>query len=179
MGAGSGSDAAELLARGAKEVVLVDLSARCVEQLRERADGRWTALQADAENLPFEDDSFDLVFASKLLMHTDAPRVWRESARVLRPGGRACFVEPLQHHPAVVVWRRIAGGFSSVPYRFLSRGEMSAAAGAFRQTEQRGFFFLSPLLYPSPVVQALDEKMLARLPVLQRWAWISALEGLV
>jgi len=44
---------------------------------------------ADAGNLPFADERFDLVFANHMLYHVpDLPRTVAELARVTRPGGR-------------------------------------------------------------------------------------------
>jgi ubiquinone/menaquinone biosynthesis C-methylase UbiE len=46
-----------------------------------------------AEQLPFGDDSLDLVFAVDVIHHvTDRPAYFREAARVLGPGGRLCTV---------------------------------------------------------------------------------------
>jgi len=46
-------------------------------------------LQADAQSLPFPDDSFDLVTARHMLYHVpDIPKALREVYRILRPGGR-------------------------------------------------------------------------------------------
>lgn len=50
-----------------------------------------TYQQADARQLPFDDESFDTVFSNTILHHIDDPRpVLREAWRVLRPGG--CFL---------------------------------------------------------------------------------------
>jgi len=46
-------------------------------------------LQADAQSLPFPDESFDVVTARHMLYHVpDIPRALREAHRLLRPGGR-------------------------------------------------------------------------------------------
>lgn len=46
-------------------------------------------LQADAEDLPFEDNAFDAAICNMGLFHmTDPARALSEAARVLRPGGR-------------------------------------------------------------------------------------------
>src|ERR1700751_5247699 len=51
-------------------------------------------LRAPAEDLPFNDDSFDTVGATLVLCTVDdQPRALRELRRVLRPGGRLLFIE--------------------------------------------------------------------------------------
>jgi ubiquinone/menaquinone biosynthesis C-methylase UbiE len=53
-----------------------------------------TILRAPAEELPFEDDSFDTVVSTLVLCGVDdQPRALREARRVLRPGGRLLFLE--------------------------------------------------------------------------------------
>jgi ubiquinone/menaquinone biosynthesis C-methylase UbiE len=51
-------------------------------------------LRAPAEDLPFEDDSFDTVISTLVLCGVDdQPRALREARRVLRPGGQLLFLE--------------------------------------------------------------------------------------
>jgi ubiquinone/menaquinone biosynthesis C-methylase UbiE len=51
-------------------------------------------LRAPAEDLPFNDDSFDTVVSTLVLCTVDdQPRALREIRRVLRPGGRLLFIE--------------------------------------------------------------------------------------
>ena len=48
-----------------------------------------------AENLPFEDSSFDLIYSTNVLEHVKDPKkVFSESVRVLKPGGYLQFVIP-------------------------------------------------------------------------------------
>jgi ubiquinone/menaquinone biosynthesis C-methylase UbiE len=61
--------------------------------VRERAP-QATVLRAPAEDLPFEDDSFDTAVSTLVLCGVDdQPRALRELRRVLRPGGRLLFIE--------------------------------------------------------------------------------------
>ena len=49
-----------------------------------------TAMQGDAEDLPFEDDAFDIVYSNGVLHHTTSTETAMDEAfRVLKPGGRA------------------------------------------------------------------------------------------
>jgi ubiquinone/menaquinone biosynthesis C-methylase UbiE len=53
-----------------------------------------TVLRAPAEDLPFEDDSFDVAVSTLVLCGVDdQPRALRELRRVLRPGGQLLFIE--------------------------------------------------------------------------------------
>jgi ubiquinone/menaquinone biosynthesis C-methylase UbiE len=89
---GTGNTALAARARGA-EVTGLDLTPELLAVAREReaAEGlsgiAWR--EGDAENLPFEDGSFDVVVSSCGLMFApDQQRVAEEVARVTRPGGR-------------------------------------------------------------------------------------------
>jgi ubiquinone/menaquinone biosynthesis C-methylase UbiE len=60
-----------------------------LQKARGRAAGRFAAVRADSQKLPFADDSFDIVTCSHSFHHyPDQPRVVAEMYRVLRPGGR-------------------------------------------------------------------------------------------
>jgi ubiquinone/menaquinone biosynthesis C-methylase UbiE len=65
-------------------------------RLRRRGvDANVRLLVADATHMPFADASFDAVFESGVLHHVpDWRAALRETARMLRPGGRLCFQEP-------------------------------------------------------------------------------------
>jgi SAM-dependent methyltransferase len=54
-------------------------------------------LRAPAEDLPFDDHSFDVAVSTLVLCGVDdQPRALRELRRVLRPGGRLLFIEHLR-----------------------------------------------------------------------------------
>jgi glycosyltransferase involved in cell wall biosynthesis/SAM-dependent methyltransferase/uncharacterized protein YbaR (Trm112 family) len=84
---GSGMDA-EFLSRAGASVVSTDISLGAARRTLARATrfgAEITPLVADAENLPFSDASFDLVFVHDGLHHLEAPgRALHEMARVSR-----------------------------------------------------------------------------------------------
>jgi len=55
------------------------------------------------------DNSFDVVYASNLLHHLPNPiAALDEMHRILKPGGKACFWDPLRHNLVINVYRQIA-----------------------------------------------------------------------
>ena len=95
---GTGLVAAELRARADCSIVAVDQSPAMLAAARARFAALPGAdvelLQAEAERLPFPDESFDAVSFTYLLRYVDDPRAtMRELARVLRPGGAIGSVE--------------------------------------------------------------------------------------
>lgn len=64
---------------------MVDVAKRNATRLGFALDGE----SADVEELPYEDDSFDLVIGHAVIHHVpDVEQAFREMLRVLRPGGR-------------------------------------------------------------------------------------------
>ena len=60
-----------------------------------------TFLRAPAEDLPFNDGSFDVAVSTLVLCTVDdQPRALRELRRVLRPGGRLLFIEHVRSDDA-------------------------------------------------------------------------------
>lgn len=71
-------------------MTLTDFSEGMLETARSNT-GHWTGVsyrQVDAQDIPFEDNSFDVVIANMMLYHVpDIQRALREIRRVLRPDG--------------------------------------------------------------------------------------------
>ena len=109
-GCGTGRHSPFLARSGASRVVGIDLSDVAIAKAREAA-AREGLHQTDyrvmnAEQLEFDNDSFDLICGTAILHHLDLDRAYQELARVLRPGGVAVFLEPLAHNPLINLYRR-------------------------------------------------------------------------
>lgn len=103
IGAGTGYFTLNLLLGGVIEnATCSDISPGMLQTLSANAErlGLEVATRpADAEQLPFEDESFDLVFGHAVLHHIpDLPRAFAEFERVLKPGGTVLFAgEPSRY----------------------------------------------------------------------------------
>jgi ubiquinone/menaquinone biosynthesis C-methylase UbiE len=112
IGTGIGSDFLNFIRSGARGVG-IDITPAAIQLVRERLGAeRLTAdtLVADAEHLPFANDSFDLVYSWGVLHHTpETDRAIREVHRVLRIGGEARVMLYSRHSWVVAgIWLRYA-----------------------------------------------------------------------
>jgi len=80
----------------------LDISGRALHSTRARVGDRWQLVQAGLEDLPFRDETFDLVYAYGVVAYTDDPsRSVSELARVTRRGGLVgIWVSPRHGGPA-------------------------------------------------------------------------------
>jgi SAM-dependent methyltransferase len=105
VGAGSGRDSIAIARKGAKMVVLdyVISSFGVIKPKARELDAEVYCVCADANNMPFRDGTFDLVFHQGLLEHFRDPMpLTRENYRVTRPGGHCLIDVPQRWHPYTV-----------------------------------------------------------------------------
>jgi SAM-dependent methyltransferase len=99
LASGTGEPAISLASRIGTEghVTALDLSSDLLEIASQRAEERgltnFSTQQADAQQLPFSDQSFDLVTSRfGVMFFQDCEKALREVHRVLKPGARTCFL---------------------------------------------------------------------------------------
>jgi len=123
IGSGKGVTTCYLAENYGCEVVGVDASERMVEYARELARRKDLADRvefrvADAHNLPFKDESFDIVIAECTTVLLDKERAFREFLRVLKPGGCLGDLEMIWRkeppHELVEKAYRVWGGFTTM-----------------------------------------------------------------
>jgi ubiquinone/menaquinone biosynthesis C-methylase UbiE len=154
VGAGIGTDLAQFAANGARTTD-IDLSAGHLQHARRNFELRGLAgrfVHQDAEIIPFDDASFDLVYSNGVIHHTpNTQHVIDEMWRVLRPGGKLVvmvYAENSYHY-----WK---GLFFDIGIRqgllaTCSMGEIMSRSVELSTEDQR------------PLVKVYSEKRLRRL----------------
>ncbi len=109
VGCGSGLDLAAYKKMGLRHLYGVDPSSKLLEEARQSTEGEAALSKGSFEQLPFEDNNFD-VLTSRFSLHYSAnlPLAIKESARVLKPGGK--FMVIVSHPFADNLETKDAGG---------------------------------------------------------------------
>jgi ubiquinone/menaquinone biosynthesis C-methylase UbiE len=158
---GTGAQLVELArANPGGRVVGIEISdgmlARACRRLARRGLHRVELRRADARELPFEDESFDLVINSymlDLLPKDEIPRALAEFRRVLRPGGRLVLSNMTRgQRRAHRVWDALYG--RGIVLTANCRGVLAAPALA-----ELGFVdvrreYMAQMLFPTEVIRA-------------------------
>jgi len=127
IGAGTGYFTLNLLRSGVVgEAVATDISPGMLARLEHSAAELGLSVETaacEAAELPFEDDSFDLVFGHAILHHLpDLPAAFREFRRVLRPGGVVAFCgEPSHYGDRLASWPKRGANAVAPLWRALMR----------------------------------------------------------
>ena len=128
LGAGAGIVAQMNFKGLAKKVCGVDLDPRVVENSM-LDEGR----VSDAGEIPYGDALFDVVFSDNVFEHLDEPlAVYKEVARVLKPGGVLLFKTPNKWHYMPTVARMTPHGFHQFVNRLRGRAEIDTFPTRYR-----------------------------------------------
>lgn len=109
-----------VLAQQAESVRSFDISPQSVKITRQRIEKKHLknvkVEVASMEDLPYQDESFDIVVGLFILHHlADLEQGIRQISRVLAPGGKAVFYETSGSNPILIFWRKYLTGRWGIP----------------------------------------------------------------
>ncbi len=136
IGSGTGYFSLNLLQLGTiRRLTATDISPGMLKRLSATAEGLGLdaeTVATEAERLPFDDESFDVVFGHAVLHHIpDLRRAFAEFHRVLRPGGVAAFAgEPSRYGNRLAALPKRASLIAAPAWRGLVRARARAVPEA-------------------------------------------------
>jgi ubiquinone/menaquinone biosynthesis C-methylase UbiE len=194
VGCGEGWSTLEYARRGAV-VYPFDISPESVRNLMRAVNTTGMSKQISsavmaAEYLGYPDDTFDFVLGVAILHHTDLPYVAREVGRVLKPGGRALFIEPLAHNWLLQVFRWLTPQRRTPTEQPMTVTQITSFGQSFRSATFRGYHLLSILpqgllwatgnqwlfRWSLRITETVDHWLLKACPLLQRYCWAAIIE---
>ncbi len=192
LGTGTGGTATLLAKKGAT-VVGIDLLSFRLNEAWERvihhdvSDSVDFSLM-DATQLAFPDNTFDFVISKSVLVFTEHTQTAKECYRVLKPGGKAVFMENMRYHPAVWLYRKLILKYSR-ELNYFSFTDIEALNVVFDEVNHREYHFLSlfalfwqkiisiPVVYQwtFQFLKIVDKFLLRLFAFLKRFCWITAI----
>lgn len=148
IGCGTG-ELTEKLAGSGAHVSAIDISEEAVRQAREKNERfipqQVDIQQMDAGQLAYDSNSFDVVLGIDALHHLDTEKVIKEFCRILKPKGRAIFIEPLGNNFIISVWRRLTPSCRTPDESPFSYSEILKMGEQFESVQHQEFELLTLL----------------------------------
>lgn len=180
-----------LFALAGAEVVAGDVAPLSLEKVKEVADMRGVGERVStycgpAEEIPYDDNSFDIIYGGAAIHHLILSKAGPEFARILAPKGKGVFQDPLGHNMLIEFIRDNV----SYPGKHPEKGtdhpltvEKIKEFGAFfDHYDWRGFNLLRGLIVAVPGLkkmkkpfEAIDEGIFTVLPFMHRYARFSVI----
>lgn len=178
------------LAKSGGRVQAFDISGTAIENTRVLLEKAGVSDQcrlfvSAAEKLDVPDASIDRAVGFAILHHLNLDHALPEMHRVLRPGGKAVFAEPLDSNPAIQLYRRMTPKFRTPDEEPFKLRKVLPKFRDFEKVEHFEIALTTQLamalvhvpggsaLYPrlSSVLQKLDNVLLDTVTPLRSWAW--------
>ncbi|MEM7590037.1 MAG: class I SAM-dependent methyltransferase [Cyanobacteria bacterium P01_A01_bin.83] len=189
-GCGTGSYAFKLAQHGAASVTGIDISPVAIEQAEAKAEAQGVAAQTsfqvmNAENLELPADSYDLICGSGILHHLDLDLAINSITKVLKPNGKAVFLEPLGHNILINLYRRLTPSIRSADEHPLLDQDLAFLKQHFHHANIQYFYFTSlaaSFMVGKPGFSAvlkfleLVDSALLKLPLIKKQAWLVLIE---
>jgi len=102
----------------------------------------------DAMNTSFENDSFDIIHGVAILHHLDIKKSLEEVNRILKKGGKAFFIEPLDTNFVIKLYRKMTPKARTMDEQPLRRKDIALIKSMFPNAEIKYYFCLSLLAVP-------------------------------
>jgi 2-polyprenyl-3-methyl-5-hydroxy-6-metoxy-1,4-benzoquinol methylase len=183
------------LANQGHQVYGIDISRVLVDKATKWAEERGLSERVRFQEMPGEDlrfgnDFFDAIIGSAILHHTELETSLRGLHRVLKPGGKGLFIEPMNENMLLKLWRILTPWRRSPAERALTLSDVATVLRIFPNARLRYFtlcsMFTQGLLIVFPrsrfvhgmnrSLARLDERLLAHFPALGRRCAVVVME---
>lgn len=99
----------------------------------------------DAHKLNFNDKSFDMIVGVYVLHHLNMDIAIKEIKRVLKPNGKAIFIEPLGINMIANIWRKLTPNYHTIGEKPISYEDIKMYNKYFNNVKYEEFNFLNLL----------------------------------
>ena len=150
-GCGIGSSLKKVIEFNPKKITGIDISDISIEKAKKiiKVDNFNVDLFVDnCENTKFNDNTFDIVYGTGILHHLDIEVCLKEIHRILKPGGKFLFIEPLGTNPLINFYRKLTPKSRSEDEHPLIGKDFNLIENKFVKIKIKYYGFLTLIFFP-------------------------------
>ena len=182
-GCGIGHSLKKVLEFNPKKITGIDISDVSIQKAKKiinNSDSTVELLVDNCEKTKFNNNSFDIVYGTGILHHLNLEICLDEINRILKPGGKLLFIEPLGTNPLINLYRKLSPNSRSKDEHPLLGRDFETIKNKFVKIDIKYYGFLTLIFFPiysSPnkssifrILKNLDQ-FLFKINIFKKLAW--------
>ena len=181
-GCGIGNSLEQVVNFKPKKITGIDISEISIEKAKKNFDAytKIELLVDNCEKTKFEENTFDIVYGTGILHHLNFKICLDEIQRILKPGGRLLFIEPLGTNPFINLYRRLTPKSRSIDEHPLVENDLNLIKNRFQKVKIKYYGFLTLIFFPfysspknSLIFKILKntDQFLFKINIFRKFAW--------
>ncbi len=149
-GCGIGASMNKVIYFNPKKVTGIDISEISIQKAKDKikSSSNVELVVDNCEKTKFNNNTFDIVYGTGILHHLDIKLCLEEIQRILKPGGRLLFIEPLGTNPIINLYRKLTPNSRSRDEHPLVNDDFNIIQNKFRKLQVKYYGFLTLIFFP-------------------------------
>ena len=150
-GCGIGSSLKKVIEFNPKKITGIDISDISIQKAKKTIkaiDSNVNLLVDNCEKTKFDDNTFDIVYGTGILHHLNIEICLKEIHRILKPGGKFLFIEPLGTNPLINLYRKLTPKSRSIDEHPLVGKDFNLIKNKFVNSKVKHYGFLTVIFFP-------------------------------
>ena len=151
-GCGVGNSLKKVIEFKPKKIIGIDISDISIQKAKKTIDTRnfnVDLLVDNCEKTKFNDNTFDIVYGTGILHHLNIEICLQEIHRILKPGGKFLFIEPLGTNPLINFYRKLTPKSRSIDEHPLVEKDFNLIKNKFVNSKVKYYGFLTLIFFPT------------------------------
>ena len=150
-GCGIGSSLKKVIEYNPKKITGIDISDVSIQKAKKTikaTNSNINLLVDNCEKTKFDDNTFDIVYGTGILHHLNIEICLKEIHRILKPGGKFLFIEPLGTNPLINFYRRFTPKSRSIDEHPLIEKDFNLIKNKFVNSKVKYYGFFTLIFFP-------------------------------
>ena len=150
-GCGIGHSLAKVTEFKPKSITGIDISEVSIQKAKDSIKDTISNVKLlvdNCEKTKFENNTFDIVYGTGILHHLNINSCLLEIQRILKPGGKLLFIEPLGTNPLINLYRKLSPKSRSADEHPLVEEDFDLIKNKFGRIKLKYYGFLTLVFFP-------------------------------